>query len=262
MAKFSPKISQPIRPLMFKGGCKGILLLHGFTATPDSLRFLAETLHEEDFTVSVPVLAGHGTHESHLAQTLWQDWYQSAEKAYLKLSKECESVSVVGLSLGGLLTLHLAYSYPHIKALGLLATPLFLDGWLIRTLFPLIWKTPLKYLYRYQKKHLVSINDPLARRRHQTYGRIPVSSVANLLDLQKKVRRELFRVHQPTFIAHALDDETVPYGNLDFIRVCLGSDEIETLTLKRSNHIITVDYDKEIVAERLLRFLKNKMKRE
>jgi carboxylesterase len=96
----------------------------------------------------------------------------------------------------------------------------------------------------------------MERRRHQTYGKIPVVSVANLLDLQKKVRRELREIRQPTFIAHALDDETVPYGNLDYIRVCIGSDEVQTLTLKKSSHIITVDYDREVVAKRVVKFFK------
>jgi carboxylesterase len=256
MKKIPPRISQPIYPIELPGGPRGVLLLHGFTATPESFHFLAERLHKEKFSVLAPLLSGHGTHVKDLESTSWQDWYRSVEEAYFKLKSRCGEVCVVGLSMGGLLALHLAHHHRNIKALGLLATPVFLDSWLIRVLFPLIWKTPLKYLYRFQKKHTVSIKDPVAGRRHQTYEKIPVVSVANLLDLQKKVRRELHLIHQPTLIAHAIDDETVPYGNLDYIRACIGSEDVETLTLRRSNHIITVDYDREIVAKRVVKFFK------
>lgn len=256
MKRPPPRISQPIRPIELVGGRRGVLLFHGFTATPESFSFLAQELHKAKFSVYAPILAGHGTHVQDLEQTQWIDWYQSAEESYARLKHHCDSVNVVGLSMGGLIALHLAYHHRSIKALSLLATPLFLDSWLIRYLFPLVWKTPLKYLYRYQKKYMVSIKDPTAQRKHQTYEKVPVVAVANLLDFQKKVRRELHTIHQPTLIAHAIDDETVPYGNLDYIRACIGSKEVETLTLKRSDHIITVDYDKEVVAKRVVKFFK------
>ncbi|MFO1518236.1 MAG: alpha/beta fold hydrolase [bacterium] len=256
MAKPRPQISQPIHPIEMAGGPKGVLLFHGFSATPECFRFLARSLNQAKFSVLAPVLAGHGTHVKDFEESHWSDWYRSAEEAYLKLKKHCPEVYVVGLSMGGLLALHLAHQHRGIKAIALLATPLFLDGWLIKYVFPLIWKTPLRHFYRYQNKYIVSIKDPLERRRHQTYEKIPVVSVANLLDLQKKVRRELGHIHQPAFIAHALDDTTVPYGNLDYIQACIGSDKVETLTLKRSNHIITMDYDREIVAKRVVKFFK------
>ncbi len=256
MPKHRPRISQPIRPIELIGGKKGVLLLHGFTATPECFKYLAQELNQAGFTVLAPVLAGHGSVPEHLEETEWHDWYKSAEEAYHRLRQHCSSISVLGLSMGGLLTLHLASQHPGIKALGLLATPLFLDSWLLRFIFPLIWKTPLKYLYRYQKKYAVAINDPVEKRRYQTYEKIPVVSVANLLDLQKIVRKELVRIRQPTLIAHALDDDTVPFANLDYIRACIGSDEVETLTLKKSSHIITLDYDREVVAKRVTKFFK------
>jgi len=256
MGKVRPQINQPIHPIELPGGKKGVILFHGFSATPECLKYLAESLNKAKFTVLAPVLAGHGTHAEHLAQTSWLDWYKTAEEAYFELKRYCTEVSVAGLSMGGLLALHLAYAHKEIHALSLLATPLFLDGWLVRFLFPLIWKTPLRHLIQFQKKYIVSIRDPTERRRHQTYGKIPVASVANLLDLQKKVRQELGHIHQPTFIAHAIDDPTVPYGNLDYIRALLGSEKVETLTLKNSSHIITVDYDREVVAKRVVKFFK------
>ncbi len=137
-----------------------------------------------------------------------------------------------------------------------MATPLFLDGFLVKGLFPTIWKTPLKRIYRYQPKGIASINDPAARRRYQTYHKVPVVSFASMLELQEAVRKELKHLRQPTIILHSLHDETVPYGNLDYIRAILAGDEIETVTLKKSNHIITLDYEKDLVAKRILKFFK------
>ncbi len=250
------RITEPIGPIYFKSGPSGVLMLHGFTATPHSFKYMATAFAEAGYTVSVPLLAGHGTTAEDMEKTTWQDWYQSVERAYQILAQQCQSIRVIGLSMGGVLALHLAHNHRSIKALGLLATPIFLEGWLLKFLFPLLWHTPLRYLYRFQKKRAVSINDPAERRRHQTYDKIPVASVANLLELQALVRSELHEISQPTFIAHAIKDSTAPYANMEYIRACLNSKEVETLTLEKSDHIITVDYDHELVTKRLLKFFK------
>lgn len=239
------------------GGDAGVLLLHGFTATPDSMAYLADKLQRAKFTVMAPLLAGHGTQVEHLEQTQWQDWYRSVEDAFHALKAECRSVMVAGLSMGGLLAAHLAFHHrTSVRALGLMATPLFLDGFLVKNVFPAVWNTPLKRLYKYQPKGIASIKDPAARRRYQTYHKVPVVSVASMFELQKLVRDELKHLAQPTIVLHSLHDETVPYGNLDYIQAILPSKEVETVTLKKSNHIITVDYDKDIVAKRLIKFFK------
>ncbi len=226
------------------------------------MRPLAEALHRAKFTVSVPLLAGHGTRVEHLEKTQWVDWYASAEGAFHELKAQCATVMVAGLSLGGLLAAHLAYRHPKsIAALALMATPFFLEGFLMESLFPALWKTPLKHLYKYQPKRVASIRDPQARRLYQTYEKIPVVSVASLLELQKAVRSELRQIRQPALLVHSLHDETVPYGNLDYARAVLASSQVETLTLKRSNHIITVDYDKDRLARRTVSFFKKYRKK-
>ena len=245
------------RPFYLEGGEAGILLLHGFTGTPQSMRYPALALNKAKFTVSAPLLAGHGTRIEDLEKTHWEDWYQSAERAFHELKAQCRRVLVAGLSMGGLIAAHLAARHPAtVHALALMSTPLFLDGFLVRSVFPAIWKTPLKKVYKYQPKAAVSIRDPQARRRYQTYDKIPVASVATLFDLQAVVRRELKHIKQPSLIIHSLHDMTVPYGNLDYIKATLASEEVKTVTLKKSNHIITVDYDKDVVAKSLVRFFK------
>lgn len=246
-----------VNPIYLEGGDAGVLLLHGFTGTPDCMEYLALALHKAKFTVAAPLLAGHGTHYQHLEKTRWEDWYQSAEAAFHSLKSRCNRVMVAGLSMGGLLAAHLAYHHRQsVAALGLMATPLFLDGFLINSIFPAVWKTPLKRLYRYQTKFSYSINEPRARGKHQTYEKIPVASVAALLEIQKIVRQELKHLRQPTIILHSMLDETVPYGNLDYIKAILASEDIKTVTLKKSNHIITVDYEKDVVAKQITKFFK------
>lgn len=245
------------RPIYLEGGDAGVLLLHGVTGTPQCMRYLAQTLQENKFTVSVPMLAGHGTHVEHFEKTTWEDWYRSAESAFQELKAICRPVLVAGLSLGGLITAHLAHHHPRtIPAIGLMATPIFLEGFMVRNVFPAIWKTPLKHLYKYHPKSSPSIRDPAARRNYQSYEKIPLTTVASFLEFQARVRDELKHIRQPTMIMHSIHDQTVSYGNLDYIKAILASDDIQTVTLKRSNHIITMDYEKELVAKKLVKFFK------
>lgn len=245
------------RPYYLPGGEVGILMLHGFTGTPQCMRYPAKILNQAGFSVLVPVLEGHGTHYKEMEKSTWKDWYQSAERAFQELKSHCRQVMVVGLSMGGLLASHLAYQHPKsIHAIALLATPFFLDSFLIKKVFPSIWKTPLRWIYRYQPKLTYSIFEPHAKRRYGAYRKIPVASVANLLKLQKKVRQELKNISQPALLIHAEKDQTVPYANMDFARIALASQNVKTVTLKKSNHIITVDYEKDVVAKALVKFFK------
>ena len=73
-------------PFFWEGGPTGILLVHGFTATPAEVRLLAKILHERGFTVAGPLLPGHGTKPEDLNRVRWQDWVEEGEKAYRQLA--------------------------------------------------------------------------------------------------------------------------------------------------------------------------------
>ena len=95
-------------PYSADGGSTGILLLHGFTGSPKSMRPWAERMSAEGHTVRLPRLPGHGTRWQDMNLTRWEDWYAEADRAFLELQKSCERVFVFGLSMGGTLTLRLA----------------------------------------------------------------------------------------------------------------------------------------------------------
>ena len=95
-------------PFRHEGGEVGVLLCHGFTGSPQSLRPWAEYLAEHGLTVSLPLLPGHGTRWEDLQITGWQDWYAEVDRELRALRERCAQVFVFGLSMGGALALRLA----------------------------------------------------------------------------------------------------------------------------------------------------------
>src|SRR5262245_28696052 len=166
---------------------RGVLLIHGFTATPECLDSLRKPLEEADFLVEAPLLAGHGTSAAELRRTTWRDWYESIIPAYRALEKKTEAVCVAGLSLGGLLAIRLAEEF-CVRRLALLAVPIFFKGFIMTQLLPLLAKTPIRHLYPYQFKFLgPSINDPTGRRAFQAYKLMPLASIMEIVRLQDDI---------------------------------------------------------------------------
>jgi carboxylesterase len=89
-------------------GGTGVLLCHGFTGSPGSLRPWAEYLAGAGLTVSVPRLPGHGTTWQEMSRTRWEDWYAEADRAFEELRGQSNEIFVMGLSMGGCLALRMA----------------------------------------------------------------------------------------------------------------------------------------------------------
>src|SRR5688572_23289268 len=94
-------------PFALSGGDVGILLIHGFSASPTQMRLIGDDLHQRGLTVVAPLLPGHGTTVADLSKQLWQDWVSHVDLALTELKSRCETVFVAGISLGSLLTLYL-----------------------------------------------------------------------------------------------------------------------------------------------------------
>jgi carboxylesterase len=107
----------PGTSFFWEGGATGILLSHGYTATTAEVRPIARLLHTRGFTVTGPLLPGHGTDPLEMTRYRWQDWVASLEQSYLQLAQQCDTVFVGGESMGGLLSLYLAGHYPEIAGI-------------------------------------------------------------------------------------------------------------------------------------------------
>ena len=93
-------------------GQAGVLVLHGFTGNPGSMRALAEACASADFHVELPQLAGHGTAMEDMIPTRWADWSGDVEKAYQRLAQRASKIVVMGLSMGGALMLWAGAEHP------------------------------------------------------------------------------------------------------------------------------------------------------
>jgi carboxylesterase len=234
----------------------GCLLVHGFTGTPDEMAPLAEGLGAAGFTALAVRLEGHGTTVADLARCRWGSWFRSVEEGTTRLAGLVPRVAVAGLSMGGLLALHLAATgRTRIEGLVLLATALRLADRRGRWLRPLGVAPWATRRWLVPKSGGRDIGDPAMRAASPSYDEMPLSSVVELIRLQHVVRRELPRVTQPALLLHGRHDHSVPVAQLDELRRGLGSRDVEAHVLERSWHVVTVDHDRDEVIRRTVAFL-------
>jgi len=233
-----------------RGGDTACLLIHGFTATPQEMRFLGERLHAAGHSVYGARVAGHGTSIEDLERASWMDWYESVRAQLMELRRHSQHVVVVGQSMGSLLALSLAAQHPaEIAAVAVLAPAIVLQRqWLqlARPLMPLVARLSSPR-WRYLPRGTSDIADPAGHVGRETYDRIPLRALHQLLSLQRHVRTQLSRVQQPTLVIHSRQDHTCSPDSVGHLqRVVPGP--LEVAMLDASYHVVSVDFDRERVA--------------
>src|SRR5262245_8898838 len=236
----------------------GCLLIHGFTGAPDEMRPLGEHLAGQGFPVFGVRLPGHGTTVEDLEGRRWGEWFAAVEEGADRLAREAAHVAAVGGAVGGVLAPPLAATRPAaVAALVLCSTAIELRAGGARWA-PLIARIPLlprRWRLLPKGSGQRDIADPVARRESFTYEATPLTGVVELLRLQKIVRAELPRIHQPTLLLHGRHDHTVPVASLERLRAALGARVTEAHVLERSQHVITLDVERERVAALVTDFL-------
>lgn len=96
------------------GSGTGVLVVHGFTGSPASVRGVAEAMASAGFDVELPRLPGHGTSIDDMLTTDWASWSSEVDRAYSRLAERAERVVLVGQSMGGTLVLGTALDHREI----------------------------------------------------------------------------------------------------------------------------------------------------
>jgi carboxylesterase len=235
-------------PYSAVGDQRGALVLHGFTGNPQSMRGLASALAAAGLTVELPLLPGHGTDVADLVPTGWDDWSAAAEAAYGELAARCSSVVVVGLSMGGTLSLWLAERHPEIAAL-VLVNPLVVppDADTVAFIDSLIEAGD-------ELAPGVGSDIALEGARESAYSELPLRSARSLFDAAAAVERGLGSVVCPVLLFSSRVDHVVDPVSGD--RLAAGvAGPVERVRLERSYHVATLDYDKDEIETRTVAFV-------
>lgn len=235
-------------PYRASSGPDGVLLLHGLTGTPDSLRRLAYCLADAFFSVELPLLPGHGTCPEDLAATCFDDWAAAAEEAYEDLSARCDRVVVGGLSMGGTLACWLAER--HVELAGLvLVNPL------VEPPAPAALEA-LRSAVAAGPATLPSISSDIAQPdvREVAYDALPATCLVSLLEATAEVAAGLGRICCPVLLLSSRVDHVVPTGSSDLVEAAVAG-PVERVPLERSYHVATLDHDAGEVEERVVGFV-------
>ncbi len=229
------------------GGEVGALVLHGFTGNPASVRPLAASLAEAGLAVELPRLPGHGTTWQELGRTTWHDWSREAHAALEILAARTRRRIVVGLSMGGLLGLHLAATRP-----GLLDGIVAINPALRLHHHPLLrFVGTLKHVLR---SYPAPMTDDIALPgvSEHAYDRVPLAALDSLLELQRTAALE--DVTAPLLVMTSRTDHVVPPEASGEVLARVASVDREQVWLERSLHVATLDADADIVRARTLAF--------
>jgi carboxylesterase len=243
-----PELLPGATPWSHDGGPVGALCVHGFTGNPTSMRGVAEAFAAAGFSVELPRLPGHGTTVEEMMTTSWADWSGEAEAAYQRLAARTEKVVVAGLSMGGTLTLWLGLQHSEIAGL-VCINPLTVPqsaevvdmarGMLAEgtDVLPGIGS---------------DIADPDVT--ESAYAGTPLRPLISLVDDGVAPITDRFgELHCPLIVLSSPQDHVVEPSNADHLATTYGG-PVERVTLERSYHVATLDYDKQLIFDKAVEF--------
>jgi carboxylesterase len=225
-------------PFTHDGGDIGVLLSHGFTGTPQSLRPWAEHLAAEGFTVRLPRLPGHGTSWQELSRTRFEDWYAVVDAALTELTERCSKVVAGGLSMGGTLVTRLAEQRGADVAGLMLVNPAFRSEDRRLVALPVI-------------KGLVpsvpAIGNDVRKQgvTELAYSRTPLKALHSLVRAWDDVVHDLPQITQPLLLMRSAVDHVVPASSSALLLSRISSKDVTEVILEDSYHVATLDHDAE-----------------
>ncbi|HCN57832.1 MAG TPA: esterase [Exiguobacterium sp.] len=224
-------------------GSVGILLCHGFNATPQSVRAVGEQFAAHGFSVYAPRLHGHGTDLREFEATTAEDWKQSVRDGFEQLAGQCEFVFIVGQSMGatlalslaaeglpvaGIITINAALSVPAYEALSFTDCPVYLPE-----SSPDIKQSAFEIIYDF----------------------VPAVCASELLRLIEETRPSLAAIQIPTLILYSAEDHVVPPICSDYLYRTIGAADKRSYCLLDSYHVATLDHDQKTIVRETLQFV-------
>ena len=226
-------------------GPVGVLMVHGFSGSPASMRPMGEWFAEQGLAVEAIRLPGHGTDVEDLRGRVYTEWIDEAAGALARMREGHRTVIVFGQSMGGALAIQVAATHPGDLDGLVLCSPYVFDVRLMAL--------PVGRLFMKQVK---GIGNDIAKpgQDEGAYDVLPVEGISTMFRLLQLARVALPKVRAPALVFEAGTDHAIPRSNPRKVFEALGSERKELIHCPRSYHVITLDHDAPMVRERVLAF--------
>jgi len=251
-----PQIIPTTEPFFLPGDPSkpACLLIHGFTGTPKEMRWMGDYLNGQGYTCLGVRLSGHATRPKDMVRSRWTDWTASVEDGYNLLRGVTDHIFLVGLSMGGVLSL-LMSTRLDVRGVVAMSTPFELPvkqpAWQISLLS--YFKT---YMPKTREAPGSDWFDKEAFKEHISYPLNPIRSGAELQILLGRMRLALPKINKPVLLMHSQDETYVLPENMRHIYERLGTSDKEMLRLTGSGHVVTRDAARGQVFEAAAAFIR------
>jgi carboxylesterase len=244
-----PQTIPTAEPFFFPGQGKnariGCLVTHGFTGTPKEMRWLGEYLNRQGYTVCGIRLNGHATRPEDMIRSRYQDWLLSIEDGCNLLRGCTDQVFLLGLSMGGILSLTSASILP-VSGVVAMSTPwdvpdIFLPLWAVR------WLSHIKPYMKKGDEPGGGWFDQAAHQQHVSYPENPLRSAVELKYLLRDMHAALPRISVPVLLIHSRDDAYVIKDSMQQIYDHLVTPDKHMLWVEGGGHVITEEPTRELV---------------
>ena len=259
-----------------------VLLIHGITGTPSEMRYMGKGLQKAGFSVLCNTLPRHCDTLGELKKVTWQEIEAACIEDLEYLKKDYHKIFVAGLSMGALMSIHLAYRFPaDVAGIVALAPTIYYDGWALpkaKIFLNLAWAIPaLRNSINIKEGWPYGLKDKEVRSNIERFYKgaqaskfdnqvlafgSPFFPLANLYQhhlFTKVVKDELALVKAPILVIHAQEDDMTSPKNARYIYDNIGSARKFLVLLDNSYHMITIDQDKDRVAEEVVKFFQNSL---
>ncbi|WP_180234969.1 alpha/beta hydrolase [Bacillus cereus] len=240
------KLASP-KPFTFEGGDRAVLLLHGFTGNSADVRMLGRFLEKKGYTCHAPIYKGHGVPPEQLVHTGPEDWWKDVMNAYQHLKDQgYEKIAAVGLSLGGVFSLKLAYTLPILGVVPMCA-PMYIKS------EEIMYQGILAYAREYKKREQKS-SERIEQEMFE-FKQTPMNTLKALQELIRDVRNNVDMIYAPTFVVQARHDEMINTDSANIIYNGVESTLKDIKWYEDSTHVITLDKERDVLHEDVYNFL-------
>lgn len=234
------------------GNKEAVLMLHGFTSTPNIFHPLAKFLHQNlGYTIDVPLLSGHGQTPQALDHIESNDWIRDAEDAFNRLLIHYPKIHLIGLSMGGTLCAYLAQRYPNnVSSMTLLAPAMFIRSFLSRIQLKFVRYLPSALL----KKWVIFKKDP-DKTEQISYHQYSAYSVVQMDGVCRK--NSHFKSNLQGLIFVPTQDQTIdPKSSNWFLKRMNPNSKLIQLT--QSPHVVFLGKENQMIFNEILNHIKQR----